>query len=46
MVKIGFNSVYGNIIYDKKKQITVLKIIFEKWNKQYEKALKNNKKSG
>ena len=43
MVKIGFNSVYGNIIYDKKKQITVLKIIFEKWNKQYEKALKNTK---
>ncbi len=43
MVKIGFNSVYGNIIYDKKKQITVLKLIFEKWNKQYEKALKHSK---
>ena len=43
MVKIGFNSVYGNIIYDRKKQITVLKLIFEKWNKQYEKALKSSK---
>lgn len=38
MEKIGFNSVYGNIIYEKKKQITVLKLIFEKWNKFYEKA--------
>ena len=36
MEKIGFNSVYGNIIYDKKKQITILKIIFEK-------SLKNGK---
>lgn len=38
MEKIGFDSVYGNIIYDKNKQITVLKLIFEKWNKQFEKA--------
>ena len=43
MEKIGFNSVYGNIIYEKKKQITVLKLIFEKWNKLYEKALKSIK---
>ena len=42
MAQIGFNSVYGNIIYDKKKQITVLKLIFEKWNKQFEKLWKKS----
>ena len=42
MAKIGFNSVYGNIVYDKKKQITVLKLIFEKWNKQFEKLSKKS----
>lgn len=37
MEKIGFNSVYGSVIYQQEKQRTVLKLIFEKWNKQYEK---------
>ena len=47
MVKVGFKSVYGNTVYDKEKQITVLKLIFEKWNKQYEKLLDNiTKKNG
>lgn len=44
MEKIGFNSVYGNIIYENKKQITVLKLIFEKWNKLYEKAKTEKKR--
>ncbi len=44
MAKIGFDSVYGNIIYDRTKQITILKLIFEKWNRQYEKLLKSSKK--
>lgn len=44
MMKIGFNSVYGNIIYDKNKQVTVLKLIFDKWNKQYEKLVKSKGK--
>ena len=44
MAKIGFDSVYGNIIYDRAKQITILKLIFEKWNRQYEKLLKSSKK--
>ena len=35
MSKIGFNSVYGNIIYERKKQLTVLKLIIEMWNKMY-----------
>lgn len=43
MEKQGFHSVYGNIIYEKEKQITVLKLIFEKWNKQFEKTLKVKK---
>lgn len=44
MEKIGFNSVYGNIIYNQDKQITVLKLIFEKWNKQYEKYVNSSLK--
>ena len=43
MEKQGFHSVYGNIIYEKEKQITVLKLIFEKWNKQFEKTLQAKK---
>lgn len=43
MEKQGFHSVYGNIIYEKEKQITVLKLIFKKWNKQFEKTLKVKK---
>lgn len=39
MEKQGFQSVYGSIIYNKKDQITILKIIFEKWNKLYEKII-------
>jgi len=37
MEKQGFHSVYGNIIYKREMQETVLKLIFEKWNKQFEK---------
>ncbi len=50
MERQGFKSVYGNIIYNQDVQITVLKLIFDKWNKQYEKLLtcrktaKNNEK--
>ena len=39
MERQGFNSVYGNIIYNNEVQKTILKLIFEKWNKQYEKNL-------
>lgn len=39
MERQGFNSVYGNIIYNNEVQKTILKLIFEKWNKQYEKIL-------
>lgn len=37
MEKQGFHSVYGNIIYNQEMQITVLKSIFEKWNRQFKK---------
>lgn len=43
MIKKGFSSVYGNIIYDKKIQETILNLIFDKWNKNYEKAYQNSK---
>ena len=39
MERQGFNAVYGNIIYNRDVQKTILKLIFEKWNKQYEKNL-------
>ena len=39
MERQGFNAVYGNIIYNSDVQKTILKLIFEKWNKQYEKNL-------
>lgn len=39
MERQGFKSVYGNIIYNSDVQKTILKMIFEKWNKQYEKNL-------
>lgn len=41
MEKQGFHSVYGNIIYDRNTQITILKLIFDKWNKQLEKILQS-----
>ena len=37
MEKQGFHNVYGNIIYNRETQITILKMIFDKWNKQFEK---------
>ena len=37
MEKQGFHSVYGNVIYSKETQMTILKLIFEKWNKEFEK---------
>ena len=37
MEKQGFHSVYGNVIYSKETQTTILKLIFEWWNKQFEK---------
>lgn len=43
MEKKGFSSVYGNIIYERKVQITILNLIFNKWNKEFEKALKSKK---
>ena len=39
MERQGFKSVYGNIIYKRETQIMILKMIFDKWNKQYEKLL-------
>ncbi len=39
MERQGFKSVYGNIIYNRETQIMILKMIFDKWNKQYEKSL-------
>ncbi len=39
MERQGFKSVYGNIIYNQDTQITILKLIFDKWNKQYTKLL-------
>lgn len=50
MEKQGFPSVYGNIIYNRNTQLTILKMIFEKWNKEFEKlsrarsSQKNNDK--
>lgn len=43
MEKQGFHSIYGNIIYKKELQITVLKLIFDKWNKRFEKVLQGKK---
>lgn len=40
MERQGFHSVYGNIIYNNEIQTTILKLIFEKWNKQYQKYTK------
>lgn len=40
MEKQGFHSVYGNIIYSQEIQITILKLIFDKWNREFEKHLK------
>lgn len=40
MERQGFHSVYGNIIYSNEIQTTILKLIFEKWNKQYQKYTK------
>lgn len=40
MERQGFHSVYGNIIYNNEIQTTILKLIFEKWNKQYQKYIK------
>ena len=37
MEKQGFHAVYGNIIYEREIQTTILRLIFEKWNKQFEK---------
>ena len=34
MERQGFKSVYGNIIYNQETQITILRLIFDKWNKQ------------
>lgn len=45
MEKQGFQSVYGNIIYDRKSQLTILKLIFEKWNKEFEKLLSKKRNS-
>lgn len=43
MEKQGFHSVYGSIIYKKEQQITVLKLIFDKWNKKFEKVNQGKK---
>lgn len=43
MEKQGFHSVYGSIIYKKEQQITVLKLIFDKWNKKFEKVCQGKK---
>ncbi len=43
MERKGFFSVYGNIIYDRKTQETILNLIFKKWNKEFEKALKSKR---
>lgn len=43
MIKKGFSSVYGNVIYDRKVQVTVLNLIFNKWNKEFERILKLKK---
>ena len=37
MERQGFKSVYGNIIYNQDTQVTILKLIFDKWNNQYKK---------
>ena len=42
----GFLPIYGSVIYDRAKQIKIIKNIFKKWNNLFEKALKmkrNNK---
>ena len=43
MEKQGFKAVYGNIIYNLDTQLTILKMIFEMWNKEFEKLLKSRK---
>ena len=43
MEKQGFHSVYGNIIYSETTQIEVLKQIFDKWNRQFERVEKSKK---
>lgn len=43
MEKQGFHSVYGSIIYKKEQQITVLILIFDKWNKKFEKVNQGKK---
>lgn len=45
MTEKGFLPIYGSVIYDRQKQIQIIKSIFKKWNNLFEKALsakKNN----
>lgn len=46
MTDKNYLPIYGSVIYDREKQIKIIKSIFKKWNNQFEKALqskKNNK---
>ena len=43
MIENKFSLIYGAIIYDKKKQIQILKAILLKWNTKFEKAMQSKK---
>ncbi len=46
MTDKNYLPIYGSVIYDREKQVKIIKSIFKKWNNQFEKALqskKNNK---
>lgn len=46
MIDKGFLPIYGSVIYERSKQIKIIRNIFKKWNNLFEKALqkkRNNK---
>ena len=46
MTDKNYLPIYGSVIYDREKQVKIIKSIFKKWNTMFEKALqskKNNK---
>lgn len=46
MTDKNYLPIYGSVIYDREKQVKIIKSIFKKWNNQFEKAVqskKNNK---
>ncbi len=41
----NFLPIYGSVIYDRQKQVKIIKSIFKKWNSLFEKALSTKKQN-